>query len=172
MGDGWWRFPSFLMCLVLCVCLCVRVCLSQDPSVCVTMGTACFLYFSLLTPPPTHTHTPPPLFFPPSFTHRFQCYHGDTCLSPLCLLPVSHAALSHQVSLSVCLFAVGSLCALGLPFFVYSLFVCVFCVLRICMIVCLAVFLRTSLSVFALCLTLFFSVSLWLTVWPPGFLHL
>lgn len=87
-----------------------------------------------------------------------QCYHGDTCLSPLCRLPVSHVSLGQSLRPYVCLLfclSVCRLCALGLPFFVYS-FVCLFVwVLCTCMIVCLDVSLRPSLSVFAFCLTLF-----------------
>lgn len=146
------------------VCVCVRVFrprfLSQDPSVLCYHGDGMLPIFLPLNP---RSPPPPPLFFPPSFTHWFQCYHGDTCLSPLCLLPVSHAALSHWVSLSACLSASLFVCLpLGacvplacLSLSTLCLFVYLVCVLCICMAVCLVVFPCSSLSVFAFRLTLF-----------------
>lgn len=92
--------------------------------------------FSLLSPTLL-----PSLFFQSILNSWFQCYHGDTCLSPL--------YLSHQVNQSVSLFV----CC--------WLFVCpwtalfTLCFSFLCRIVCLDVFRHTLL--FALYLALFFT---------------
>lgn len=113
------------------------------------------------TIPPTRITTTS-LF--PFFSFWFQCFHGDTCLSHLSLLPVSYAALSPWVSLivrlglSVCLSVCSwALCALGLPLFAYSLFICF---MYVSLSVCLAGFQHPSFPVFALHLNPPFTLSL------------
>lgn len=160
--NGWDVMKNEVSQLLNASPLCVWVCpFLPDPSVCVTMGTACFLY----PPHPSHTHTPctntdshtpPPSLFPLLFTRWFQCYHGETCLSPLSLLPVSH--LTGSLSASAC-----CLCALGSALFAFSFFVCLL-VLCICMTFCLAVF-PPPVPV-GVCFSL---PAHWMFVWPPGF---
>lgn len=123
---------------------------------------ACFLYLSLLTPPHLLHHLP--------FTHWFQCYHGDTCLSHLpatCFAchPVSlRVSLSLSLSPSLVVFVCRWIFVCPWLAFLCWLFVCLFSFtyLQDCLCVGLAVPLHPSLSVFAFCLT-HFSPSLRLT---------
>lgn len=102
------HFLNVLFVLCFCVCMCEQAFASSPriPLFVLPWGWhASYIPTPSLQPPtPLLPPFPQPIPPPPpplSFTHWFQCYHGDTCLSPLCLLPVSDAAPSHWVSLSI-----------------------------------------------------------------------
>lgn len=156
-----WNHVSFVS-FVMFVCEHVPASLPlfQDPSVCVTMGTACFLYLPLWTPthPPHSHHQPSPTPLPLSLSLPFPGF-SVTMATHVCLLscvtcftccPVS---LGQSLCVSVCLILCLSVC----PWlaFLCLLFVYLFSVLCICTTVWLAVFLCLSLPVFAFCLILF-----------------
>ena len=115
--------PLCVYTLDVCVCVCVCVCTCMSPSlrippICVTMGTACFLYFSLLTP---HTTKCSSLF--PSILYSkvsvLPWRHMSVSSLPATCFICCPVSPGQSVCLSVC-----SLCTLGLRFLVYFLFVC------------------------------------------------
>lgn len=170
--------------LFLCAFVSALLPLSQDPSVCVTMGTACFLYRSLLTPrilPSAAAATTTSLFFFPSLLYSLVSvlpWRHMSVSSPACYLFHMLPRLTGSLS-SVCLSvsarpraAAWFPRALAFPFSVCSLFVCLF-VLRICLSLCLQRCVRPCLCVCFPSHSFLFSLSLapahWLPVWPPGF---
>lgn len=180
-------FPLFFKCgfCVVFECLCVPASLPlfQDPSVCVTMGTGCFL--SLPINPPTTTSSPyyhlrhlsPSLL--QSLVSVLPWWHMAVSSLPATCFTCCPISLGHSLCVCVCFSACFSVCRwiFVCPWLAFRCLLLVFLAglcfmyLHDCLRISGAVFLRPSLSVFAFCLTLFFSLfSLadWLPVWPPG----
>lgn len=89
-------------------CACRPLFLSQELSVCVTMGTACFLYLFLLTPPPLNLHrisfSLHPLLSGFSVTIATHVCLPATCFTcrPVCSASLSATGCWHALCLPFC----------------------------------------------------------------------